>query len=298
MNYTYTRWKYFWNINWIYTRKQLKHYSITSIQHKHYARQSKHKRELQISCTEILVGLHLHQYTGVVIRSNNSDEILVSIVTRSVLEDRDGRWEPVRGIASEIINLFLLGQVDLRAESLEIYLAVARSVDCVRIVNRWGKCSVGAVQLARWCWICGISSGRVSNIGGRHCDLRQRALAFVVGNHSCWNNPVAINTCANWLVRGLITTDSNLTDAILSLRNSGMSAIALFEPLSGDGVLSIDTATVTALIIKHIDPSIYDCSISLLCAVASKVCFSIDKGVNAAAADSVSTWEGKLLALS
>ena len=77
-----------------------------------------------------------------------------------------------------------------------------------------------------------------------------------------------------------------------------MSAVALFEPFSGDGVLSIDTATVTALIIKHIDPSIYDCSISLLCAVASKVCFSIDKSINAAAADSVSTWEGKPLALS
>lgn len=76
-----------------------------------------------------------------------------------------------------------------------------------------------------------------------------------------------------------------------------MCAVALFESLSADGILSFVAAAFACLIEQHVIPGDDGRGVGLLGAVASEGRLSVDDGVSAAAADHVRTWEGKLLAL-
>lgn len=77
-----------------------------------------------------------------------------------------------------------------------------------------------------------------------------------------------------------------------------MAAVALLEALSADGVLSLGAAAFAELVEHHVVPGNNGGGVCLLGAVACKGSLSVHDGVSAAAADHVSTWEGKLLALS
>ena len=77
-----------------------------------------------------------------------------------------------------------------------------------------------------------------------------------------------------------------------------MAAVALLETLSGDGILSLGAAAVAELVEHHVVSGDKGGGVCLLGAVASEDCLSVNDGISAAAADHVSTWGSKSLALS
>lgn len=70
----------------------------------------------------------MHEEGGVFVRGNDCHDIFILILTVGV-QDRDGGRQPVRGIASALINSILFQQVDLRAQTLEVDLACAGGID-------------------------------------------------------------------------------------------------------------------------------------------------------------------------
>ncbi len=77
-----------------------------------------------------------------------------------------------------------------------------------------------------------------------------------------------------------------------------MAAVALLEALSGDGILSLGAAAVAKLVEHHVVSGDKGGGVCLLGAVASEGCLSVNDGISAFAADHVSTWGSKSLALS
>ena len=77
-----------------------------------------------------------------------------------------------------------------------------------------------------------------------------------------------------------------------------MAAVALLKTLSGDGILFLGAAAVAELVEHHVVSGDNSGGVCLLGAVASEGCFSVNDGVTAFAADHVSTWGSKSLALS
>jgi hypothetical protein len=77
-----------------------------------------------------------------------------------------------------------------------------------------------------------------------------------------------------------------------------MAAIALLETLSGNGILSLGAAAVAELVEHHVVSGDKGGGVCLLGAVASEGCLSVNDGITAFAADHVSAWGSKSLALS
>ena len=77
-----------------------------------------------------------------------------------------------------------------------------------------------------------------------------------------------------------------------------MAAVALLETLSGDGILSLGAAAVAELVEHHVVSGDNGGCICLLGAVAAENSLSVNDGISTAAADHVSTWGSKSLALS
>ncbi len=77
-----------------------------------------------------------------------------------------------------------------------------------------------------------------------------------------------------------------------------MAAVALLETFSGNGILSLGAAAVAEFVEHHVVSGDNGSGICLLCAVASEGSLSVNDGITAFAADHVSTWGSKSLALS
>jgi hypothetical protein len=77
-----------------------------------------------------------------------------------------------------------------------------------------------------------------------------------------------------------------------------VTAVALLETPSGNGILSLGAAAVAKLVKHHVVSGDKGGGVCLLGAVASEDCLSVNDGISAAAADHVSTWGSESLALS